>query len=102
MLVNNAGAEFEHREMTVDGLERTFAVNHLAPFLLTTLLLDLIEASAPARIVTVSSVGRRYASIDFDDLQTARAYTHSRAYGQSKLANVLFTYELARRLAGRA
>jgi NAD(P)-dependent dehydrogenase (short-subunit alcohol dehydrogenase family) len=100
VLVNNAGAIFERREETEDGIERTFAVNHLAPFLLTNLLLDVILASAPARVVTVSSVGHRSGWLDFDDLQNARGYDGNRAYAESKLANVLFTYELARRLEG--
>jgi NAD(P)-dependent dehydrogenase (short-subunit alcohol dehydrogenase family) len=100
VLVNNAGAIFERREETEDGIERTFAVNHLAPFLLTSLLLDVILESAPARVVTVSSVGHRSARLDFDDLQNARSYDGNQAYAQSKLANVLFTYELARRLEG--
>ena len=100
VLVNNAGAIFERREETEDGIERTFAVNHLAPFLLTNLLLDVLLESAPARVVTVSSVGHRSARLDFDDLQNARGYEANRAYAQSKLANVLFTYELARRLEG--
>ena len=85
---------------TADGLEHTFAVNHLAPFLLTNLLLERLEASAPARIVTVSSGAQSMGRIDFDDLQGERNYQGQRAYNQSKLANVLFTYELARRLAG--
>jgi NAD(P)-dependent dehydrogenase (short-subunit alcohol dehydrogenase family) len=100
VLVNNAGAIFERREETEDGIERTFAVNHLAPFLLTNLLLDVILASAPARVVTVSSVGHRSGRLDFEDLHSARGYDANRAYAESKLANVLFTYELARRLEG--
>jgi len=89
-----------HRTVTADGLETTFAVNHLAYFLLTTLLLDRLRASAPARIVNVSSDAHKFAPIDFDDLQNERRYGVMRVYGQSKLANILFTVELARRLAG--
>ena len=88
------------RHVTADGLERTFALNHLAPFLLTNLLLDRLRASAPARVVTVSSDAQAMGRIDFDDLQGERCYSGQRAYNQSKLANVLFTYELARRLEG--
>jgi retinol dehydrogenase 14 len=100
VLVNNVGGFWAHRHVTVDGLEHTFAVNHLAPFLLTSLLLDRLTASAPARIVTVSSGAHASGRIDFDDLQGERNYSGQRAYSQSKLANVMFTYELARRLAG--
>jgi NAD(P)-dependent dehydrogenase (short-subunit alcohol dehydrogenase family) len=84
----------------VDGLEHTFALNHLAPFLLTHELHDLLLASAPARVVTVSSGAQSMGKIDLDDLQGQRSYNGQRAYNQSKLANVLFTYELARRLEG--
>ncbi|MET0933968.1 MAG: SDR family NAD(P)-dependent oxidoreductase [Mycetocola sp.] len=100
VLVNNVGGYWGHRHTTVDGLEHTFAVNHLAPFLLTNLLLDRLKASSPARVVTVSSGAQALGRIDFDDLQGERDYSGQRAYNQSKLANVLFTYELARRLAG--
>jgi NAD(P)-dependent dehydrogenase (short-subunit alcohol dehydrogenase family) len=100
VLVNNAGGVSARREVTPDGLERTFAVNHLAPYLLTRLLLDRLRASAPARIVNVASIAHRNAALDFDDLQLTRDYAVMRAYGRSKLANVLFTRELARRLAG--
>ena len=100
VLVNNAGGFWARRHLTADGLEYTFALNHLAPFLLTNLLLDQLTASAPARIVTVSSGAQALGKIDFDDLQGERAYSGQRAYNQSKLANVMFTYELARRLAG--
>jgi retinol dehydrogenase 14 len=86
--------------MTADGLEHTFALNHLAPFLLTNLLLERLMASAPARVVTVSSGAHTAGKIDFDDLTGERKYSAPRAYSQSKLANVMFTYELARRLAG--
>ena len=100
VLVNNVGGFWARRHLTADGLEYTFALNHLAPFLLTNLLLDRLIASAPARIVTVSSGAQALGKIDFDDLQGERAYSRQRAYNQSKLANVMFTYELARRLAG--
>ena len=100
VLVNNVGGYWATRHITVDGLEHTFAVNHLAPFLLTNLLLDRLRASAPARVVTVSSGAQAMGRIDFDDLQGERDYSGQRAYNQSKLANVMFTYELARRLAG--
>jgi len=99
-LVNNVGGFWATRHTTADGLEHTFAVNHLAPFLLTHLLLDRLTASAPARIVTVSSGAQAMGRIDFDDLQGEKKYSGQRAYNQSKLANVLFTYELARRLEG--
>jgi len=100
VLVNNVGEFRAHRHVTADGLEHTFALNHLAPFLLTSLLLDRLTASAPARIVTVSSGAHARGRIDFDDLQGERDYSGQRAYSQSKLANVMFTYELARRLEG--
>jgi len=98
VLVNNAGGYWNTRHVTADGLERTFAVNHLAPFLLTNLLLDRLRDSAPARVVTVSSNVQAIGRIDFEDLQGERSYSGARAYNQSKLANVLFTYELARKL----
>jgi NAD(P)-dependent dehydrogenase (short-subunit alcohol dehydrogenase family) len=100
VLVNNVGGSWAHRHVTIDGLEHTFALNHLAPFLLTNLLLDRLRASAPARIVTVSSGAQSMGRIDFGDLQHERGYSGPRAYSQSKLANVMFTYELARRLDG--
>jgi NAD(P)-dependent dehydrogenase (short-subunit alcohol dehydrogenase family) len=101
VLVNNAGVVNLKREVTPAGLERTFAVNHLAYFQLTNLLLARLRASAPARIVNVSSHGHRFGSLDLDDLQTERKkYAWLRVYGASKLANILFTYELARRLEG--
>jgi NAD(P)-dependent dehydrogenase (short-subunit alcohol dehydrogenase family) len=102
VLVNNAGIIPRKREVTVDGCETQFAVNHLAPFLLTNLLLDILKSSAPARIVTVSSDMHRGATINFDDLQSERSYRPVRVYSRTKLANVLFTYELARRLQGTA
>ncbi len=100
VLVNNAGAFFLRRGETEDGLERTFTVNHLAHFLLTNLLLDRLQASAPARVVNVSSNAHVGARLDFDDLQNNNGYGGIKAYGQSKLANIYFTYELARRLEG--
>jgi len=100
VLVNNAGAIFTRRETTVDGFERTWALNHLAYFLLTHELLELLKASAPARIVNVASTMHHGGVIDFDNLQGERSYGGVRAYSQSKLANVLFTYALAGRLEG--
>jgi retinol dehydrogenase-14 len=100
VLVNNVGGYWNTRHLTEDGLERTFALNHLAPFLLTSLLIDRLKDSAPARVVTVASNAHKLGRIDFDDLQGERAYSGARAYNQSKLANILFSYELARRLEG--
>ena len=102
VLVNNAGAIYEHRQLSADGIELTWALNHLAPFLLTTLLLERITASAPARIVTTSSDAHKGHLIPFDDLNAQRAYglRGFRRYGETKLANILFTVELARRLQG--
>ncbi|HKP13134.1 MAG TPA: SDR family oxidoreductase [Blastocatellia bacterium] len=100
VLVNNAGVYLRKRETTVAGIETTFAVNHLAYFLLTDLLLDLLKRSAPSRIVNVSSGAHTSGHINFDDLQGERAYGGVKAYCHSKLANILFTRELARRLAG--
>lgn len=100
VLVNNAGEYFGRRLATVDGLEMTFALNHLAYFLLTNLLLDLLKAGAPSRIVSLSSGAHRVGHINFDDLQGEKGNSGMRAYSQSKLANLLFTYELARRLEG--
>jgi NAD(P)-dependent dehydrogenase (short-subunit alcohol dehydrogenase family) len=102
VLVNNVGGYWNTRHVTADGLERTFALNHLAPFLLTYLLLERLKQSAPARVVTVASNAHTTGQIDFDDLQSERSYSGSRAYSQSKLANVLFTYELAGRLQASA
>lgn len=105
VLVNNAGVVNMRREVTVDGFEATFAVNHLAHFLLTNLLVGRLRESAPARIVNVASDAHRFGSIDWDDLQSERRYeglplvAGLRVYGASKLANVLFNLELARRLA---
>ncbi len=100
VLVNNAGLYLSKRHETEDGIEATWAVNHLAPFLLTNLLLEVIKASAPARIVMVASDAHRAGTLDFDDLEMKEKYRWIAAYAQSKLANVVFTYELARRLAG--
>lgn len=101
VLVNNAGAVFSARRESADGQEMTFAVNHLAPFLLTHLLLDTLRANTPARVVTVGSDAHKGATIPFDDLrQTKGRYSAFGVYGQTKLANIMFTYELARRLAG--
>ncbi|MEU4234507.1 SDR family oxidoreductase [Nonomuraea sp. NPDC026600] len=98
VLINNAGGYWHTRHVTADGLEHTFAVNHLAPFLLTNLLLDRLKRSAPARVVTVASNVQSLGRIDFADLQGEQSYSGGTAYNQSKLANVLFSYELARRL----
>jgi NAD(P)-dependent dehydrogenase (short-subunit alcohol dehydrogenase family) len=100
VLLNNVGGFWAHRHVTADGLEHTFALNHLAPFLLTSLLAERLVASAPARVVTVSSAAHATGKIAFDDLMGERKYSGSRAYDQSKLANVMFTYELARRFQG--
>jgi NAD(P)-dependent dehydrogenase (short-subunit alcohol dehydrogenase family) len=100
VLINNAGVFRSKRITTADGIEMTFAVNHLAYFLFTNLLLDVLKASAPSRIVNVSSGDHSNATIDFDDLQGENGYKGAKAYSQSKLATVLFTYELARRLEG--
>jgi retinol dehydrogenase-14 len=100
VLINNAGVIPKERETTVDGLEMQFAVNHLAYFLLTNLLLDRLIAGAPARVVSVSSGAHQGGTLDFSDLQSERRYDPVRVYGRTKLANVLFTYELARRLRG--
>jgi NAD(P)-dependent dehydrogenase (short-subunit alcohol dehydrogenase family) len=100
ILVNNAGSVSPNRELTDDGVERTFAVNHLGYFLLTNLLLDLLKKSAPARVVNVASIAHVTGTMDFDDLGFASGYTIMKAYNRSKLANVLFTRELARRLQG--
>src|SRR5215813_3842049 len=99
-LVNNAGTYFSKRTITADGYETTFAVNHLGYFLLTVELLDLLKSSAPTRIVNVGGDAYMYGNIDFDDLNIENGYDGWKAYKQSKLANLLFTYELARRLEG--
>ncbi len=100
-LVNNAGGFFPQRQLSRDGLEMNFAVNHLAHFLLTNLLLGLLQSSAPARVVTVSSVIHRNARLNFEDLQFEQSYNGTRAYATSKLMNVLFAAELARRMEGK-
>ncbi len=100
VLVNNAGVNSRQRTVTEDDIETTFAVNHLGYFLLTNLLLNMLKASAPARIVNVASQIHWRATLNFDDLQSERQYSSLPVYGQSKLANILFTYELARRLDG--
>jgi NAD(P)-dependent dehydrogenase (short-subunit alcohol dehydrogenase family) len=100
VLVNNAGGMFTKRRLTPDGFEYTFALNHVNYFLLTSLLLDLLKASAPSRIINVSSGSHERAKMDFDNLQGEKHYGGMQAYSRSKLANLLFTYELARRLEG--
>lgn len=100
VLVNNAGAFFLWRQESVDGIEMTFALNHLGYFLLTHLLLDMLKVSAPARVINVSSGSHRGEKINFNHFQGKRMYSGFRAYGESKLANILFTYELARRVEG--
>lgn len=100
VLVNNAGALMLSRQESSDGIEMTFALNHLSYFLLTNLLLDVIKSSSPSRIVNVASDAHQGAHLDFDDLQSQNSYGGYKAYGRSKLANLLFTYELARKLKG--
>lgn len=100
VLVNNAGAIFFERRLTEDGFERTWALNHLAYFLLTLLLLDPLRAAENARIISVASSAHERGTLDFGNLQSERRFTPMRAYSRSKLANVLFTYALARRLQG--
>ncbi len=100
VLINNVGGYWSTRHVTADGLERTFALNHLAPYLLTRLLLDRLLQSDGARVVTVASNAQAQGRVDFDDLQAEHSYSGARAYNQSKLANVMFTYELAQRLRG--
>jgi NAD(P)-dependent dehydrogenase (short-subunit alcohol dehydrogenase family) len=100
VLVNNAGVFLRQRSQTEDGIESTFAINHLGYFLVTNLLLDLLKSSAPSRIVNVASAAHRYGRLDLNSWVTARDYSSFGAYANSKLANVLFTYELARRLEG--
>ena len=101
ILINNAGAVFSQRTVTADGLERTFALNHMAYVVLTSALLDRLVTSAPARIINTASNAHRKGKLDFNDLQSAKSYRPFTVYGTSKLANILFTRELARRLAGR-
>jgi len=100
VLINNAGAMFGHRRVTADGLELTFATNHMSYFLLTHGLRERLLASPPARVVNTSSAAHRRADLDFDDLQSARGYRGFMAYSRSKLCNILYTRELARRSAG--
>jgi len=100
VLVNNAGLLMSQHEVTIDGVEHGFQVNHLSAFLLTSLLRERLQRSAPSRVVTVSSLAHRAARLDFDDLQFQYGYNGWDAYARTKLANVLFTYELARRLEG--
>src|SRR5215207_1335430 len=100
VLVNNAGLVLSERNETPDGIEAQFAINHLAPFLLTNLLSDILKKSAPSRVVTVSSEAQRWGNMDFDDLQSTRKYKGFPVYGMTKLANIMFTYELAERLKG--
>jgi len=100
VLINNAGGMFDQRALTEDGYERTFAINHLGYFLVTAELLDLLKASAPSRIVSVSSTVHKYGNLDFDNLQGETKFTMFGAYKNSKLCNVAFTYALARRLEG--
>ena len=100
VLVNNAGGFFLRRRLSVDGIEMTFATNHLAYFLLTLLLMDRLRASPSARVINVASGSHYGEHLDFSDLQMKRFYNPIQAYGRSKLANILFSYELARRLAG--
>jgi NAD(P)-dependent dehydrogenase (short-subunit alcohol dehydrogenase family) len=102
VLINNAGEIVNERRTTVDGFEYTLALDHLSHFLLTMLLLDLIKASAPARIMNISSSAHMIGRINFEDLMGEKKYNPMKAYGQAKLANLLFTRELARRLAGTA
>jgi retinol dehydrogenase 14 len=100
VLINNAGGFFDKRKTTIDGLEYTFAFNHLAYFLLTNLLLDVLKSSAPSRIVNVSSSAEGIGKLDFNDLQSEKKYAGFPVYSMTKLANVMFTYELAKRLKG--
>lgn len=100
VLINNAGVILPQRTETEDGLETQFAVNYLAGFMLTNLLLDTLKAGAPARIINISSNTHQSAAINFDDLQSRQSYNPQQVYSQTKLGNILFTYELARRLQG--
>ena len=100
VLVNNAGLVLSERNETPDGIEAQFAINHLAPYLLTNLLSDLLKKSAPSRVITVSSEAQRWGKMDFDDLQSKKRYRGFPVYGMTKLANVMFTFELAERLRG--
>jgi NAD(P)-dependent dehydrogenase (short-subunit alcohol dehydrogenase family) len=100
VLINNAGAMFNARRVTEDGLERTFALNHMAYFVLTHGLRERLVASSPSRVINTASEAHRGARLDFDDLQSTRGYSGFKVYGRSKLCNILYTRELARRLAG--
>ena len=100
VLANNAGLVQSRRTETPDGMETTLAINHLAPFLLTNLLLDRLKESAPSRVITVSSEAQRWGNMDFGDMQSRRKYRGFPVYGMTKLANIMFTYELAERLKG--
>lgn len=100
VLINNAGALFSHRTLTADGLEMTFATNHMSYFVLTEMLRQRLIASAPARVINTSSDAHRRNKLDFDDLQSAKGYAGFKIYGRSKLCNILYTQELARSLAG--
>ena len=100
VLINNAGAIFTSRQVTADGLEKTFAVNHMAYFVMTNLLLDCLKATPGARIVSTASTAHRFGKLNFDDLQSEKHYGSFGVYGMSKLCNILFTRELAKRLAG--
>jgi retinol dehydrogenase-14 len=100
VLVNNAGLVQSKRTETPDGIETTLAINHLAPFLLTNLLLGCLEQSAPSRVITVSSEAQRWGTMNFEDMQSRRKYRGFPVYGMTKLANIMFTYELAERLDG--
>jgi len=101
VLINNAGATFAERQQSIDGIEMTFALNHLGYFLLTNLLLDLLEKNAPARIINVSSSLHKMGKLDFEDIPFENGYARSKAYQRTKLANIAFTYELARRLSNQ-
>lgn len=100
VLANNAGLVQSKRTETPDGIETTLAINHLAPFLLTNLLIERLEQSAPSRVITVSSEAQRWGNVDFEDMQSRRKYRGFPVYGMTKLANIMFTYELAERLSG--
>ena len=100
LLVNNAGLWESKRKESSDGIEMNFAVNHLAPFLMTNLLLDVIKKSAPARIINVSSTAHKYAKMNFDDLEGEKRWDSMKSYAQSKLSNIFFTRKLARELEG--
>jgi len=100
VLANNAGLVQSKRTETPDGIETTLAINHLAPFLITNLLLDRLEGSVPSRVITVSSEAQRWGKMDFEDMQSRRKYRGFPVYGKTKLANIMFTYELAERMNG--